>query len=183
MSDETKPTRRTIRRYAHELYPHPKDESEIRTLRVEVPHLYALFHGLRLDDTSWYDLEDRAAARARTELYCAAAEHALLADALLQGLTGDAAWTWVQERMDAGDGFQWPYERAEHYGVPMHLIKPYPLGPEPDHHNHMASTGDSTGEGIVTRINIPESKCETCTEWIPAEIPGQLAIADEEGNN
>ena len=40
MSQEPAPTRRTKRRYAHELFPHP-DECEVRPLAVEVPYLYA----------------------------------------------------------------------------------------------------------------------------------------------
>ena len=52
---------------------------------------------------------------------------------------------------------EWAYDRADHYGVPCDRIKPYPCGPEPDHHDH-------TGHGIVTRIDCPESECPTCTE-------------------
>ena len=33
--------------------------------------------------------------------------------------------------------------------------------------HHMASTGDVTGHGIVTRIDCPESECPTCTEEAP----------------
>ena len=37
--------RRTIRRYAHEMYPHA-EEGETRALAVEVPYLYARAVGL-----------------------------------------------------------------------------------------------------------------------------------------
>ena len=40
MSDQIQPVRRTIRRYAHEIYPHG-NEGETRDLAVEVPYLYA----------------------------------------------------------------------------------------------------------------------------------------------
>ena len=47
--------RRTIRRYAHELYPHP-NEYEVRALEVEVPYLYARFIGLNTFGTDWFAL-------------------------------------------------------------------------------------------------------------------------------
>ena len=71
------PGRRTKRRYAHELYPGPKDEWEIRPLTVEVPHRYARFLGLSSWGTGWFDAE-AAVSMARTVDYCNAAEIALL---------------------------------------------------------------------------------------------------------
>ena len=147
-------TRRTIRRYAHELYPHP-DEWEVRPLSVEVPYLYARAIGLDVWGTAWIDSPGRASFDRILHLL-EARQKALLADALLQGLAGDAAWSWAADRYDETGGVV--HDRAVHYGVPVSLIKPYPCGPEPDHHEHMASTGDVTGHGIVTRINRPESE-------------------------
>lgn len=153
-------TRRTIRRYAHELYPHP-DEWEVRPLSVEVPYLYARAIGLNVWGTAWLDTQGRESSD-RILILLDARQKALLADALLQGLAGDAAWAWAADRCDeAGEVV---HDRAVHYGIPVSLIKPYPCGPEPGHHEHMASTGDVTGHGIVTRIDCPESECPTCTE-------------------
>lgn len=162
--------RRTIRRYAHELCPHP-GEFEVRPLSVEVPYLYARAIGYEIWDTSWFDIGKdsdigRELAHGRMVALLDARHKALLADALLQGLAGDEAWEWVTERMDDEGG--WVYDRALHYGVPVDRIKPYPCGPEPDHHDHMESTGDVTGHGIVTRIDCPESECDTCTEEVPS---------------
>lgn len=42
----------TIRKYAHELYPHAA-EGEVRPLAVEVPYLYARMVGLSPFDTGW----------------------------------------------------------------------------------------------------------------------------------
>lgn len=169
-------TRRTKRRYAHELYPHP-DEWEVRDLATDVPYLYARAQGLATMGTGWHDLFDlRTAdgyrqANERTMAYISAAEIAFLADALHQGIAGQEAWVWAQERLAGGDSIgEWIYERATHYGVPIERIKPYPCGPDPTHHDHMVSTGDVMGHGIVTRIDVPEDECETCTE--PIETGG-----------
>ena len=163
--------RRTKRRYAHELYPHA-DEYEVRPLSVEVPYLYARAVGMGIFDTDWFDLTradeaTRRLASTRTLSLIDARQKALLADALLQGLTGDEAWQWAESRYDEEGG--WVYDRAIHYGVPVHLIKHYPVLAEPITHDHMSSTGDSTGSGIVNRIDCPESKCETCTEPVDPE--------------
>ena len=91
---------------------------------------------------------------------------AFLADALHQGMTGQDAWEWAEGRALEETG-ELAYDRARRHGVPCDRIKPYPCGPEPDHHDHMASTGDVTGHGIVTRIDCPESECPTCTEEAP----------------
>jgi hypothetical protein len=163
--------RRTKRRYAHELYPHP-DEYETRPLSVDVPYLYARAVGNQTHGTGWHELLSTSATResfreacGRTMELISAAHIAFTADALLQGLAGDDAWTWVGQRIAGGDQIgEWVYERAVHYGVPVERIKPYPCGPEPAYHDHMASTGDVMGSGIVTRIDCAESECETCTE-------------------
>ena len=154
--------RRTIRRYAHEMYPHA-EEGETRALAVEVPYLYAQAIGLNVWGTGWSDVEPRQLMAARTQQLVYARREAFMADAMLQGLTGDEAWTWADLRAWDETG-EWVYERAMHYGVPVERIKPYPCGPEPDRHDHMASTGDVMGDGIITRIDCPESECPTCTE-------------------
>jgi len=156
--------RRTKRRYAHELYPHA-EEFEVRPLAVEVPYLYAMALGFDLQDTGWYDVEPRSIAGDRTMYLIKSRELALIADAVLQGLTGDAAWSWAIERMDY-EG-EWVYERAEHYGVDMDRIKPYPCGPEPEHHDHLGPE-DRRGFRLVTRMQGRESDCVECTEAAPA---------------
>ena len=157
--------RRTIRRYAHEMYPHA-EEGETRALAVEVPYLYAQAVGLDVWGTGWYDDKTDAGrdrAGLRTIRLVAARHMALVADALLQGMAGQEAWEWADLRAWDETG-EWAYERAMHYGVPVERIKPYPCGPEPDRHDHMASTGDVMGDCIITRIDCPESECPTCTE-------------------
>lgn len=163
-------TRRTIRRYAHELYPHPQ-EWEVRDLTVEVPYRYAIALGREPGGTGWCDLLLDGSpgavreASERTMAYIRAAELAFLADAIHQGLTGQTAWEWAQERVAGGDAVgEWLYERATHYGVPAEHVKPYPCGPTPDHHDHMASTGNVLGTGIVTRAPGPEDECDACTQ-------------------
>ena len=158
-------TRRTKRRYAHELFPHG-EEGETRDLAVEVPYLYARALGLDTWGTGgWHDASAAGRERylARIEQVISARHVAFLADALLQGLTGQDAWEWADGRAWDETG-EWAWDRAAYYGVTPALIKPYPCGPEPAHHDHMASTGDVMGYGIVTRIDCPESECPTCTE-------------------
>ena len=162
-------TRRTIRRYAHELFPHG-EEGETRDLAVEVPYLYARAIGMDTWGTSALDMlnpdnhpHTRELGYIRYSELAQTRQLAFIADALHQGLTGQEAWQWADVRAMDETG-EWAYERAIHYGVPCDRIKPYPCGPEPDHHDHMASTGDVTGHGIVTRIDCPESECPTCTE-------------------
>ncbi len=161
-------TRRTIRRYAHELFQHG-DEGEVRDLAVEVPYLYARAIGMNVRGTGWFDRGWSGSAlklqvlRARSNELVQCRLIAFMADAMLQGLTGQEAWEWADSHARDETG-ELAYERARHYGVPCDRIQPYPCGPEPDHHDHMASTGDVTGHGIVTRIDCPESECPTCTE-------------------
>lgn len=150
----------TKRKYAHELYPHAA-EWEVRPLSVEVPYLLARAVGLTTFGTGW---RSSAELLKRVEEVTSASEIALLADALHQGLSGDAAWVWAAAGGEGQAQSELVYERALHYGVPVSLIKPYPCGPTPDGHDHMSSTGDATGYGIVTRIDIPEDQCPTCCE-------------------
>lgn len=162
--------RRTKRRYAHELFP-AGDEWEVRRLAVEVPRLYARAMGFEVDGTGWYDLlggslEEKRQVGARTVQLVDARHIAFLADAMAQGLTGDQAWAWAEEhaRDDSGE-LAW--ERAEHYGVRPQAIKPYPCGPEPQHHDHFTHQEDRYG--TITRVERPESECPQCTEPVPDE--------------
>ena len=154
--------RRTIRRFAHELYPHGMD-GEIRPLEAEAPYWLARAAGLDIRGTAW--LSDDVEWRPRVGEFIAAARIALLADALLQGRAGQEAWEWATQY--TGDElYEVICDRAVHYGVPVELIKPYPCGTEPDWHHHMASTGNITGYGFTTTINCPESECPACTEEV-----------------
>lgn len=162
-------TRRTKRRYAHELYPHA-EEGQARPLTVDVPYLYARAVGLEVHGTGWFDLEgdDLKMVGTRMTQLVTAYELAFVADALLQGLAGEDAWAWGQGRM--GDvAAEIVGERALHYGVPYDQIKPYPCGPEPDHHDHLGEMDAKyIGVQVVTRIAGKESECPECTEEIPA---------------
>lgn len=168
---ETAAARRTKRRYAHELYPHA-EEREIRPLATEVPHLYARMVGLDVSGTSWIDMREGDALKLsmeRTLSLLDARRIALLGDALLQGLTGDEAWAWADQRSWDETG-EIAYERARHYGVEPDRIKPYPCGPEPDHHYHHAEP-DAQGWRVATRVDGKESDCVDCTE--PVEQPSE----------
>jgi hypothetical protein len=157
-------TRRTKRRYAHELYPHP-EEGEPRDLAIEVPYLIAHANGLTIHGTGWMQAEPRTAAGDRVALYLHRAHLALLADAIHQGLVGQEAWDWADQRCTGDSVGEWLWERAEHYGVDPHAIKPYPCGPEPIDHEHY-SHGTY---GVVTKIPLRESECADCTEPIEAD--------------
>lgn len=160
MSENTE--RRTRRRYAHELYPHG-EEFEVRPLDVEVPYLYARAVGFDVSGTSWFANPGENSATRTTQMLDA--RHiALMADAMHQGLTGQAAWEWAESRMD--DSGEWIYERAAHYGVDTDAIKPYPCGPEPDHHDHYEAVPGVTWQKIH-RIQGKESECPDCTEPLP----------------
>lgn len=158
-------TRRTIRRYAYEHYPHA-DECEVRPLETEVPALLAEAVGLTVSGTGWMEVPHEGVAR--MSYFLAAAEVALLADALHQGMVGDEAWRWAACGGSGEVQHEMVFERAAHYGVPIGRIKPYDCGPEPQVHWHMASTGDATGHGEIKSIDCPESECETCTEEVEA---------------
>lgn len=153
--------RRTKRRYAHELYPHA-EEFETRNLADEVPYLYARAIGFSVRGTGWFALPPKESV-ARTEEKINAEHIALLADAMHQGLTGQEAWAWVDQRLwTYGDAV---YDRAVHYGVPVEQIKPYPCGPTPAHHDHV-SAPDARGWQIVTDAPGPEEECQDCTEEV-----------------
>lgn len=164
--------RRTRRRYTHELYPHA-EEGMTRPLADEVPYLYARVIGLDTFGTGRSGKIDEGgeaakAAVARMTSQVDALRLALVADALLQGMTGDAAWEWADSRAWAmNGGLEIAWERAAHYGVPVDQIKPYPCGPEPDHHGHDGEP-DPRGWRFVTRVNCKESECPDCTEPVPA---------------
>lgn len=165
-----KQTRRTKRRYAHELFP-AGDEWEVRPLAVEVPRLYARAMGFEVDGTGWYDLigsgpEGSRVAGNRTLQLVDLRHIAFLADAMAQGLTGEVAWTWAEEHARDESG-ELAWERAEHYGVRPQAIKPYPCGPEPDHHDHYSNQEDRSG--VVTEVAGSESACDVCTELVAIE--------------
>lgn len=168
MSDDTTTAeRRTKRRYAHELYPHP-GEFEVRPLHIEVPYLYARALGLEVWGTTWLDRhasdEQREIGMQRTMLLIAARKEAALADALLQGMRLQAAWEWACSRALCEDGSP-IYERAMHYGVPAEDIKPYPCGPEPDRHRHRgAPIVGIAGAHTSVPVEGRESDCLECTE-------------------
>jgi hypothetical protein len=162
-----KAERRTKRRYAHELYPHPADD-EIRPLSVEVPYLYARAVGFQVHGTGWFGQtgspEKAQIALGRTEAVINAREIAFLADALLQGLAGEAAWRWAAEYASDETG-ELAYDRAAHYKVRIDDIKPYPCGDDPSYHDHLGEP-DSGGWRTVTRAPGAEDDCEECTEVV-----------------
>lgn len=159
--DEATTARRTKRRYAHELYPGP-DEWETRPLEVDVPHLYARAIGFDVQGTGWFAHVPKESIN-RTHQMIDAQRIALMADAMLQGLTGQEAWAWVEGRV--GEAGEWIYERAVHYGVEPDKIKPYPCGPKPDHHDHDGPLQPG-GWCTVTSVSGAEEDCEECTEPI-----------------
>jgi len=150
---------RTKRRYAHELYPHP-DEAEARDLSVDVPYLLARAWGLRIDGTSWTEVQPPTLAGTRVSQHIEAAHLAFLADALLEGMNGQEAWEWATTKCGGDSLGEFLWERAVYRGVPVGQIKPYLCGPEPSHHDHY-SNGDHC---FVTRIPFRESECPECTE-------------------
>lgn len=159
--DKDPAARRTRRRFAHELYPHG-GEYEVRPLSVEVPYLLARAVGLDTWDTGW-KLAPTAEYNDRVHQLIEARMLAFVADALLQGMTGDEAWAWASQMNEEPSG-ELLYDRAVHYGVEPEHIKPYPCGPTPQDHKHVSSSGYSAGNGIVTMIKGPEEACEACTE-------------------
>lgn len=158
------PGRRTKRRYAHELYPHPADDGTTQPLEEAVPYLYARAQGLEVNDTGWFDAPLKESMD-RTHHLIAARQIAFLADALHQGLTGQEGWEWADQRAGEESG-EWVWERAVHYGVNPDQIKPYPCGPEPDRHEHVGpqEIGGRVVQNIVTMVDGPEDACDDCTE-------------------
>jgi len=151
--------RRTIRRYAHEMYPEP-NEAQAGDLTAQMPYLYARAIGLRSFGTGFMDVP--LDHMKRCVEFTDAVLIALLADAHFQGMTGPDAWEWAY--WSQHDEMEAVWKRAMSHGVKPQLIKPYPCGPEPQTHWHKATTGDVTGDGIVTPIWCAESECPTCTE-------------------
>lgn len=159
--------RRTKRRYAHELYPHA-NEGDIRLLDVEVPYRIARAVGFDVQGTGWLEDDvDPKLSGDRTMQMINESKLALLAIALHKGMTGDAAWGWVESGM--GDGEFWRlHEEAAKYGVDTYAIKPYPCGPERDQHDHLSEPHFRYGmeSRTVTRVQGKESECEECTEVV-----------------
>lgn len=177
---------RTKRKYAHEIYPHP-EEYEVLPLHKAVPYLYAKAIGLEVHGTSWFDWPKQIeegpeqdlrwrATGDRTMAMLAARKEAMLADALLQGMKGQEAWEWAD---NTHEGWEIGYERAEAHGVPIAQIKPYPCGPEPDHHDHY---GPDRGDGwrAVTRVDGKESECPDCCDPDPVVAVDLFGDATEE---
>ena len=160
MNREETPNRRTKRRYAHELYPHG-EEFGVRPLETEVPYLYARAIGADVRGTGWF-AATMPESGDRMHIMIDAHQIALMADAMLQGLTGQEAWSWAKDHQD--EAGEWIYDRAVHYGVTPELIKPYPCGPKPDHHDHNGPM--KNGWCTVTRADGAEEDCHECTEPI-----------------
>lgn len=162
-------TRRTKRRYAHELYPHA-DEWETRPLAAEVPYRIARAVGFDVDGTGWFDAEtptEYMQANERTAAMINETRIALLAVALHKGMTGDEAWRWADESCHEE---MWRlHEAAAEYGIDTYAIKPYPCGPERDQHDHLSEPHTRYGFEArdVTRMQGKESECEECTEEEP----------------
>ncbi len=178
MTTENAPARRTKRRYAHELFPHP-DEGEARPLAVEVPYLLAMACGLDLKGTSAFtDAVTPKELGDRVSRMVAAERLALLADALHRGLAGEEAWAAVPSDPEALGETVW--ERAAAHGIDIDQIKPYGCGPEPDRHDHLSEPHIRNGITVrtVTFVQGRESDCEECTEPIEP-----TALAAEEGSD
>ncbi|PPH51220.1 hypothetical protein [Rathayibacter sp. AY1E1] len=169
------PERRTKRRYAYELFPEP-EEGATHSLADGMPHLYARAIGFSVQDTGWTDIEPRTRAGDRVMQMLSYAQIAFLADALLQGMTGDDAWRWADAKANEEAG-EWLWERAEVYGVDPEQIKPYPCGPEPEHHYHFDPA--RPGTRYVVRADMPESKCELCTEPVETDEARDRRLMDE----
>lgn len=171
--------RRTKRRYAHELYPHPA-EDEVQPLAEAVPYLYAQavgwdsFHSGWLDDKS---PEGMRRGQDRIMIMIGIRAQALLADALAQGLTGQDAWEWAEVRNNP-EGGEWIWERAVKYGVDPTAIKPYLIGDEPDHHDHI-DPPDARGWRTVHSIAGRESDCPDCTEPVASPSVGETAAMSD----
>jgi hypothetical protein len=151
------------RKLAHQLYPEPAELADLTD--EHVPYLYARAYGFRVNGTGWFDVEPDVAGT-RTMLLIQAAQIAVLADALAQGLTGADAWRWAEETL-ADESLECVWDRAAHYGIPFDSIRPYSCGPEPEQHDHVAAP-DARGYRLVTRVRGRESQCPDCTEEIEA---------------
>ena len=159
MSEEVQ--RRTKRRYAHELYPHA-EEGESRPLAVEVPYLYARAIGLDVTDTGWFDAGSIPRVDRMNQMIDAR-RIATMADAIHQGLSGQAAWDWVIQHSDP-EG-EWFHELASKHIEDMRSIKPYPCGPIPTKHEHWGEQM-ANGWSVIKMAPGPEDECDDCTEPI-----------------
>lgn len=162
-------TRKTRRKYAHELYPLAK-EGEVRPLSVEVPCQYALAMGFEVEDTDWFDLvhgsdAEKALAFARTDRLVDQRMHAFLLDALVQGMSGQEAFAWASERADDETG-EIAWERAVHYGVRVDEIRPYPVLAEAHRHRHWTPRDAHGCKVFIETVQIPESECPECTDGV-----------------
>lgn len=121
-----------------------------------------------MEGTSWFygeTQEDHRRTGDRTVQMLNETRIALLAVALHKGKSGDEVWAFADHGM--GDGEMWAlYEAAKEYGIDIDRIKPYPCGPEPDHHDHLGKPHLRNGVSYqtVTRVVGKESECEECTE-------------------
>lgn len=163
--------RRTKRRFAHELYPHP-EEGEARDLAVDARYLLAMAIGTQVD-REWHDLvseggESARLASDRTMLHLATCDIAFLAVALADGRSGQDAWDWA--RRARGDEYdELIYEAAERYGVDWDTIKPYPIRSEPDTHEHWTERNAHGSRTLLDyRVLGKESDCDECTEPVPS---------------
>lgn len=168
--------RRTKRRYAHELYPHP-GEGESRPLAVDARHALAMAIGSQVG-REWHDLigqggESARVATDRTMYHLALADVAFLAVALADGLSGQEAWDWAREaRGDEVDELL--YEAAERFGVDWDAIKPYPIREEPETHEHWTPrNAHGTKMLLEYRVAGKESEREECTEPVPDSETGE----------
>lgn len=182
MSDEKATGRRTIRRYAHELYPHP-EEGEARALEVDVRYTIARAIGSGIG-REWHDLIDEGGESARqaaerTMQHLTLCDIAFLAVALHEGLAGQDAWDRARSYAgDECDEILW--EIAERYGIDPDAIKPYVIREEPSTHEHW-SERDARGFRTLLehRVEGKESECLVCTEpddtpIVPVVIPRAL---------
>lgn len=164
--------RRTKRRLAHELFPHP-DEGEVRSLAIDAPYELARAIGLDLD-REWHELldtrnrADTRAATERTSAFITAARLALLADALHRGLAGQEAWEAAMG--PSGDTLdEWVWLRACEHGIPVDKIKPYNILDGAKSHDHWTKPEGTGWWTLAARLPIPEDDCMDCTEPIPDE--------------
>lgn len=167
----TEQARRTKRRYAYELYPH-REDSESRSLAVDVPYQIANAIGMSSGTREWHELIDQGgdaaqAAVNRTVQFLEACHVALLAVALHEGLSGQQAWDEAT-RWAGDEAGEMLWDAAQQYGVPLNDIKPYPIRGEASTHEHWSQeTASGWREAIDLRVSGPESECDECTEPDP----------------
>lgn len=161
-------TRRTRRRFAHELYPEPGDGA---SLEESARYWLARASGLNVWGTDWLDLMDapnplsRKLAWMRAEVLVRTRHIALLADVLASGLTGQEAWTEAAE-MASDETGEIVWDRAVAHGIDPDRIKPYPVVAEPDHHRHWTPRDPRGVRVLIGTIDGKESECPDCTEEV-----------------